>query len=34
VEKVVRYDGPDHYREHTEHLRAWFGEDPTDDDDD
>lgn len=26
VEAVVRYDGPDHYREHTEHLRAWFGE--------
>jgi hypothetical protein len=28
VEEVIRYDGPDHYREHTEHLRAWFGEDP------
>jgi hypothetical protein len=27
VEEVIRYDGPDHYREHTEHLRAWFGED-------
>jgi Mycothiol maleylpyruvate isomerase N-terminal domain len=26
VEAVIRYDGPDHYREHTEHLRAWFGE--------
>ena len=25
VEEVIRYDGPDHYREHTEHLRAWFG---------
>lgn len=25
VEEVVRYDGPDHYAEHTEHLRAWFG---------
>ena len=24
VEKVVRYDGPDHYAEHTEHIRAWF----------
>jgi len=24
VEAVVRYDGPDHYAEHTEHLRAWF----------
>ena len=26
VEEVIRYDGPDHYREHAEHLRAWFGE--------
>lgn len=25
VEAVIRYDGPDHYAEHTEHLRAWFG---------
>lgn len=24
VEEVVRYDGPDHYAEHTEHIRAWF----------
>ena len=24
VEAVVRYDGPDHYAEHTEHIRAWF----------
>jgi len=24
VEAVIRYDGPDHYAEHTEHLRAWF----------
>ena len=30
VEQVIRYDGPDHYREHTEHLHAWFGEDQTD----
>ena len=30
VEDVIRYDGPDHYAEHTEHLRAWFGEDPPD----
>jgi mycothiol maleylpyruvate isomerase-like protein len=30
VEEVIRYDGPDHYAEHTAHLRAWFG---TDDDD-
>ena len=27
VEAVIRYDGPDHYREHTEHLRAWFADD-------
>jgi hypothetical protein len=27
VEAVIRYDGPEHYAEHTEHLRAWFGED-------
>ena len=27
VEDVIRYDGPDHYAEHTAHLRAWFGED-------
>jgi hypothetical protein len=24
VEEVVRYDGPDHYAEHTDHIRAWF----------
>lgn len=24
VEEVIRYDGPDHYAEHSEHLRAWF----------
>lgn len=24
VERVIRYDGPDHYDEHTEHVRAWF----------
>jgi len=24
VAAVVRYDGPDHYAEHTEHIRAWF----------
>ncbi len=30
VEDLIRYDGPDHYAEHTEHLRAWFGEDPPD----
>lgn len=27
VEDVIRYDGPDHYAEHTAHLRAWFGAD-------
>jgi hypothetical protein len=27
VEAVIRYDGPDHYAEHTAHLRAWFGSD-------
>lgn len=31
VEEVVRYDGPDHYAEHTEHLRAWFGADDDED---
>ena len=25
VGEVVVYDGPEHYAEHTEHLRAWFG---------
>jgi hypothetical protein len=38
VEQVIRYDGPDHYAEHAEHLRAWFGatedEDDEDDEDD
>ncbi|MGI8999851.1 MAG: maleylpyruvate isomerase N-terminal domain-containing protein [Candidatus Limnocylindria bacterium] len=24
--EVVAYDGADHYREHTAHLRAWFSE--------
>lgn len=24
VERVIRYDGPDHYAEHTAHLREWF----------
>jgi mycothiol maleylpyruvate isomerase-like protein len=33
VEEVIRYDGPDHYAEHTAHLRAWFGADDDDDDD-
>lgn len=25
--EVIRYDGPDHYAEHTAHLRSWFGDD-------
>lgn len=33
VEAVIRYDGPDHYAEHTEHLRAWFGAPDADEDD-
>lgn len=34
VEAVVRYDGPDHYDEHTEHIRAWFdGQTQPDEDD-
>jgi len=32
VEEVIVYDGPEHYAEHTEHLRAWFGGDEGDDD--
>ncbi len=32
VEEVVRYDGPQHYAEHTAHLRAWFGSDDDDED--
>jgi len=31
VEDVIRYDGADHYAEHTAHLRAWFGGDEDDD---
>jgi hypothetical protein len=31
VAEVIAYDGPDHYAEHTEHLRAWFT--PADDED-
>ena len=31
VAEVIVYDGPEHYAEHTEHLRAWFGADPDDD---
>lgn len=32
VEDVIRYDGPDHYAEHTVHLRAWFVADDDDED--
>lgn len=32
VADVVAYDGAHHYREHTAHLRAWFGDDGDDDD--
>lgn len=34
VEEVIRYDGADHYAEHTEHLRAWFATDAGEDADD
>lgn len=30
VSEVIAYDGPDHYAEHTEHLRAWFAPDEDD----
>lgn len=33
VEEVIRYDGPDHYAEHTAQLRAWFGDDEDVEDD-
>ena len=31
VEAVIVYDGPEHYDEHTAHLRAWFGTDADED---
>jgi hypothetical protein len=34
VEEVIAYDGPDHYAEHTEHLRAWFASDEDEDEED
>ena len=34
VREVIRYDGPNHYAEHTEHVRAWFGTGDADDEDD
>jgi hypothetical protein len=30
VEEVIVYDGPEHYEEHTAHLRSWFGSDADD----
>ncbi|MEO6577441.1 MAG: maleylpyruvate isomerase N-terminal domain-containing protein [Candidatus Limnocylindria bacterium] len=33
VEAVIRYDGPDHYAEHAEHIRSWFGPDEDDEPD-
>jgi hypothetical protein len=30
LEEVIRYDGPDHYAEHTALLRAWFGDEQDD----
>ena len=32
VEEVIAYDGPNHYDEHTAHLRAWFAPDEDDED--
>lgn len=31
--EVVAYDGSEHYREHTAHLRAWFADDEADEPD-
>ena len=25
LEEILKYDGADHYREHTHDIRAWFG---------
>ena len=30
LEEVIVYDGPEHYDEHTAHLRAWFAPDDED----
>jgi hypothetical protein len=32
LERVLREDGPEHFQEHTDHLRAWFagGDEPED----
>jgi Mycothiol maleylpyruvate isomerase N-terminal domain len=34
VEEVIRYDGPGHYAEHTAQIRAWFGTDGEDQEED
>lgn len=34
VEAIVRENGPDHYAEHAAHLRAWFGVDGDEADED
>jgi hypothetical protein len=34
VAEMVRYDGPDHYVEHTAHVRAWFTAEPDPPDED
>ncbi|MCC6618865.1 MAG: maleylpyruvate isomerase N-terminal domain-containing protein [Chloroflexi bacterium] len=31
VAAVIQYDGPDHYAEHTAHLRAWFDDEEDED---
>jgi hypothetical protein len=33
LEIVIRENGPDHYREHSDHLRAWFAADEEDEED-
>jgi hypothetical protein len=33
VGEVIVYDGPEHYDEHTAHLRAWFAADDEDEED-
>jgi mycothiol maleylpyruvate isomerase-like protein len=34
LERLLREDGPEHYNEHTAHLRAWFGGPDEDDEPD
>jgi len=33
LEEIIKFDGADHYREHTADLRAWFTGEPDADDD-